>query len=56
MSRSFYVRELVLCLEYLHCDMGVVHRDFKPENILLTESGSMKLIDFGTAKVQSQFR
>ncbi|KAJ3669455.1 hypothetical protein LUZ60_011405 [Juncus effusus] len=42
------MKELISTLKYLH-EMGVAHRDIKPNNILFTKSGQMKLADFGLA-------
>ncbi|MDQ6683969.1 MAG: protein kinase [Pseudomonadota bacterium] len=43
-------REVLLAVEYAHANL-VIHRDLKPANILVTESGSVRLLDFGIAKL-----
>ena len=45
---QFYATEIVEALEYLH-SQGIIHRDMKPENVLITSSGHLKVTDFGTA-------
>lgn len=41
-------REISLGLSYIHC-AKIIHRDFKPENILLDPKGHPKISDFGLA-------
>lgn len=43
----FYTAELVEALAALH-SMGYIHRDVKPDNMLISHSGHIKLADFGT--------
>ncbi|GAB2292640.1 Probable serine/threonine protein kinase ireh1 [Dionaea muscipula] len=45
-----YIAEVVLALEYLH-SLHVVHRDLKPDNLLIAHDGHIKLTDFGLSKV-----
>ena len=44
------VPRLCEALQFAH-DKGVLHRDIKPENILLDQAGTVKLADFGIAKM-----
>lgn len=44
-----WLYELCEALDFMH-SKGLVHRDVKPENMMLDEAGSVKLVDFGTAK------
>lgn len=47
------VLQIAYALFHLHAH-GVIHRDLKPENILLTESGGVKVIDFGIAQLHEE--
>ncbi|KAL1889789.1 cAMP-dependent protein kinase catalytic subunit [Sporothrix stenoceras] len=46
-----FMLELVDAVEFIH-SKGIYHRDIKPENIFLTQSGIMKLGDFGLSTTE----
>ncbi|KAM4043826.1 microtubule-associated serine/threonine-protein kinase 4-like [Anomaloglossus baeobatrachus] len=47
---QLYIAETVVAVEYLHSH-GVVHRDLKPQNLLITATGHIKVTDFGLSKL-----
>ncbi len=46
------IPEINEALAALH-DVGIIHKDLKPSNIMLTDSGDIAIIDFGISSVQS---
>ncbi|KAI8873335.1 hypothetical protein GQ42DRAFT_118042 [Ramicandelaber brevisporus] len=50
---KLFTVQILSGLEYLH-HHSIVHRDIKPDNILLSETGIVKFIDFGAAKSLTQ--
>ena len=50
---KFYTAELILAIESIH-ELDCIHRDIKPDNILIDKNGHIKLSDFGLAKVSEK--
>lgn len=50
-----YAARICEALEYLHSN-GIVHRDLKPHNIMVCRDGSIRLFDFGIARVEKARR
>ena len=49
----FYLAELILCVDSLH-KMNCIHRDLKPDNILIGRDGHIKLSDFGLSFISRE--
>ena len=47
------VRQMLAALAHAH-DAGVIHRDIKPANVLVDSASTVKLLDFGVARLHSQ--
>lgn len=46
---KFYIAEAIIAVDSVH-KLNYIHRDLKPDNILIDRSGHIKLTDFGLCK------
>jgi len=52
-TQIFYAKQLAQGMNYLHtCKPPIIHRDLKPANLLIDNSGTLKITDFGLAKIR----
>ena len=47
---TFYIKQILKAMSHAH-ERGIVHRDLKPHNIMLLRDGTIKVTDFGIAKL-----
>lgn len=48
----YYATQILSALDYIH-SKGIVHCDIKPQNIILLQNGSIKVADFGIARLDA---